>query len=93
MSLKPLTPRSLSAAFREAARRIAEKKSDFISWEPDAPRMAALPSEECYKRLEEIVGGEMIWFDDPEFRPTDETRNQRVVFLCFAAAIEASHGR
>lgn len=64
------------------ARQIAERELDFIS--PAYPNSPISDSD--YGDLSAIIGDEMIFFDDGDsFYPTEETREERVMFLCFAA--------
>jgi hypothetical protein len=64
------------------AKNIASGKADFIS--PDCPGGPVITDKD-YERLTEM-GGEILFFDDEcGIYPTDVTREQRVLFLCFAA--------
>lgn len=79
-----MTSTDRTKEYLEMARQIAEGKRDFISF--DYPRSPI--TQDDYDNLT-VFAGEVIFFDDPGFRPSAETRNERVVFLCFAAAARA----
>lgn len=74
--------KAMAARYLAAARRIDEGKSNFIAYgEPMFSGGAALSSQQESDALEKMAG-DHLHFDD------DENGNrERVLFLCFAAAI------
>jgi hypothetical protein len=67
--------------YLEMARRIAEGEANFIS---SARGVSALTHKDCNALTD--LAGEGFYFDDDGLTPTTETRHERVMFLCFAAA-------
>jgi hypothetical protein len=66
----------------DLAAAIDSGKADYIS--PDAPGRKFITNRD-YDRLTDIAG-EILFFDDEcGVYPTDTTRSERVLFLCFAA--------
>lgn len=82
-SSTPKGKRQKAACYREAARKIAQGHAAYIA---TGSHGGSLPSDAEVNELFDLAG-ELVWFDDDGLTPTQRTRHERVMFLCFAADI------
>ena len=75
-----MKPRTRKGRYLAIAGMIAAKEIDFIS--PDYSNSPITDAD--YDALSKFAG-ETIFFDDSGFDPTEETRNERLMLLSFAA--------